>query len=136
MLNYDAPRSLETYLHRVGRTARAGAGGVAVTLVGDDDRLLVKEVVRKGKVDLQQRMVPAQVRRVVTGLPSCGVGQASTKLRCAVLASHAHGHAGCWRTLLAITMAPLPLLRRPAAALRVLARHAGRVSLASTRGGC
>ena len=38
MLNYDAPRSLETYLHRVGRTARAGSEGLAVSIFTDDDR--------------------------------------------------------------------------------------------------
>eukprot|EP00878_Enallax_costatus_P005816 GHUV01006103.1.p1 GENE.GHUV01006103.1~~GHUV01006103.1.p1 ORF type:complete len:892 (+),score=345.95 GHUV01006103.1:153-2828(+) len=59
VLNFDAPRTLETYLHRIGRTARAGAQGVAVTLVGDDDRVLLKEVVKKGKVQLKQRLVPS-----------------------------------------------------------------------------
>jgi hypothetical protein len=38
VLNYDAPRNLETYLHRVGRTARAGLEGLAVSLITDDDR--------------------------------------------------------------------------------------------------
>lgn len=38
VLNFDAPRNLETYLHRVGRTARAGSEGLAVSLISDDDR--------------------------------------------------------------------------------------------------
>ncbi len=42
VVNYDAPSKLETYLHRIGRTARAGAAGVAVTLVEDGDRALLK----------------------------------------------------------------------------------------------
>lgn len=34
VVNYDVPFLEETYTHRVGRTARAGASGVAITLVG------------------------------------------------------------------------------------------------------
>ncbi|MCI9285563.1 MAG: DEAD/DEAH box helicase [Muribaculaceae bacterium] len=34
VVNYDVPREAEDYVHRIGRTARAGAGGSAVTLVG------------------------------------------------------------------------------------------------------
>jgi ATP-dependent RNA helicase DDX27 len=64
VINFDAPRTLETYLHRIGRTARAGAEGVAVTLISDEDRQLLKEVVKKGKVNLKQRLVPQQVRRL------------------------------------------------------------------------
>jgi superfamily II DNA/RNA helicase len=52
---------LETYLHRIGRTARAGATGAAVTFIEDEDRQLLKEVVKKGKVNLKQRIVSQQV---------------------------------------------------------------------------
>ena len=38
VVNYDVPRDAEDYVHRIGRTARAGAGGSAVTLVGERDR--------------------------------------------------------------------------------------------------
>ena len=44
VLNYDAPSSLASYLHRIGRTARAGRNGRAVTFIEDSDRALVKEV--------------------------------------------------------------------------------------------
>ncbi len=46
VINYDAPRTLENYLHRIGRTARAGAAGRALTLVTDADRPLLKQVKR------------------------------------------------------------------------------------------
>ncbi|KAF5839817.1 P-loop containing nucleoside triphosphate hydrolase protein [Dunaliella salina] len=59
VINYDTPRTLETYLHRIGRTARAGAAGVAVTFVEDRDRHLLREVLRRTKANVCQRLVPA-----------------------------------------------------------------------------
>ncbi len=38
VVNYDVPHDPEDYVHRIGRTARAGAGGTAVTIVGERDR--------------------------------------------------------------------------------------------------
>ena len=37
VINYQCPEDEKTYLHRIGRTARAGAAGVAITLVDWDD---------------------------------------------------------------------------------------------------
>jgi superfamily II DNA/RNA helicase len=36
VINYDAPAAREDYVHRIGRTARAGASGVGITFVMDD----------------------------------------------------------------------------------------------------
>ncbi|KAL6758791.1 P-loop containing nucleoside triphosphate hydrolase protein [Haematococcus lacustris] len=58
VINYDAARKLDAHLHRIGRTARAGASGIAVTFVEDGDRGLIKEVVKRTKADVQQRVVP------------------------------------------------------------------------------
>lgn len=41
MLNFDVPKNPRDYVHRVGRTARAGRGGTAVTLVTQYDIKLV-----------------------------------------------------------------------------------------------
>ena len=38
VINYDAPRDCEDYVHRIGRTARAGAEGCAITFVAVDDQ--------------------------------------------------------------------------------------------------
>ena len=40
------PRSFDIYLHRVGRTARAGKEGRAITLVGEVDRKMVKQAIK------------------------------------------------------------------------------------------
>jgi len=37
VINFDMPEDVETYIHRVGRTARAGRAGTAITFVGQHD---------------------------------------------------------------------------------------------------
>ncbi|KAJ6191283.1 hypothetical protein N7519_001304 [Penicillium mononematosum] len=49
VINYEAPQSHEIYLHRVGRTARAGRSGRACTIAAEPDRKIVKLAVRAGK---------------------------------------------------------------------------------------
>lgn len=49
VINYEAPQSHEIYLHRVGRTARAGRSGRACTLAAEADRKVVKAAVKIGR---------------------------------------------------------------------------------------
>ncbi|EKD21129.1 uncharacterized protein L3040_000835 [Drepanopeziza brunnea f. sp. 'multigermtubi'] len=49
VINYEAPQSHEIYLHRVGRTARAGRQGRACTLAAEPDRKIVKAAVKTGR---------------------------------------------------------------------------------------
>lgn len=44
VLNYDFPSSVATYLHRIGRTGRAGNRGVSITFVADEDRPLLGNI--------------------------------------------------------------------------------------------
>ncbi|MCO5550086.1 hypothetical protein L7F22_003565 [Adiantum nelumboides] len=44
VINYDIPRFTRDYVHRVGRTARAGRGGLSLTLVSQYDVDLVHEI--------------------------------------------------------------------------------------------
>ena len=44
VINYDMPSSLQTYLHRIGRTGRAGRCGKAITFVTDTDKDLFWEL--------------------------------------------------------------------------------------------
>jgi ATP-dependent RNA helicase RhlE len=44
VVNFDVPNDAEVYVHRVGRTARAGARGLALTLLSPDEWLLMGDV--------------------------------------------------------------------------------------------
>jgi superfamily II DNA/RNA helicase len=55
VFNFDVPFNAEDYVHRIGRTGRAGASGLAVTLVTRDDARLVADIEKliKKKIDLE-----------------------------------------------------------------------------------
>jgi len=49
VINYDVPVTPDEYLHRVGRTARAGRTGVAVTLITPAEILKLRDVERHAR---------------------------------------------------------------------------------------
>ena len=55
VFNYDVPFNAEDYVHRIGRTGRAGASGLAVTLVTDHDSCNVADIEKliKKKIDVE-----------------------------------------------------------------------------------
>ncbi|SNX85086.1 related to DRS1 - RNA helicase of the DEAD box family [Melanopsichium pennsylvanicum] len=62
VINYDMPGQFEAYLHRVGRTARAGRNGRAVTLVGEADRRMLKLAIKKSSAEqIKHRIIPTTV---------------------------------------------------------------------------
>ena len=46
VINFDLPNIAESYVHRIGRTARAGADGSAISLVADDERSELRDIER------------------------------------------------------------------------------------------
>jgi superfamily II DNA/RNA helicase len=46
VVNFDLPKVAEDYIHRIGRTGRAGAKGIALTLVSGRDTVLLKRIER------------------------------------------------------------------------------------------
>ncbi len=80
VFNFDVPYNAEDYVHRIGRTGRAGASGLAVTLVDRDDARLVGDIERliKTKIELEpfelvddrpRRAVPYRAREVAEERP-------------------------------------------------------------------
>lgn len=61
VVNYDVPREAEDYVHRIGRTARAGAGGYAVTLVGERDRRHFKAIEDFLEKEVLKEAVPEEL---------------------------------------------------------------------------
>ncbi|XP_050395180.1 probable ATP-dependent RNA helicase DDX27 [Patella vulgata] len=61
VINFTMPNTTKHYIHRVGRTARAGKSGRSVTLVGEKERKMLKEVVKKAVTPLKVRIVPQEV---------------------------------------------------------------------------
>jgi superfamily II DNA/RNA helicase len=55
VFNYDVPFNAEDYVHRIGRTGRAGAAGLSVTLVTRDDTRMVGDIERliKKKIEIE-----------------------------------------------------------------------------------
>ncbi|KAI4469319.1 atp-dependent rna helicase rhle-related [Holotrichia oblita] len=44
VINYDLPDVVETYVHRIGRTGRAGNSGVALTFCTQDEHMMVRDI--------------------------------------------------------------------------------------------
>jgi len=55
VFNFDVPFNAEDYVHRIGRTGRAGASGLAITLVTREDNRLVADIEKliKKKIELE-----------------------------------------------------------------------------------
>jgi|GEM_PF-890667 len=52
VVNYELPNVPEVYVHRIGRTARAGAAGQAVTLCAPDERSLLRDIEKLIKLSI------------------------------------------------------------------------------------
>lgn len=57
VVNYDLPNVAEDYVHRIGRTGRAGASGLAVSLVMADEFKLLKDIERLTKQVIERKVV-------------------------------------------------------------------------------
>ncbi len=58
VVNYDLPEDPEVYVHRVGRTARAGRGGEAWSFVSGDEGALLNNIERLANVEIPRREYP------------------------------------------------------------------------------
>ncbi|PBC34740.1 ATP-dependent RNA helicase [Apis cerana cerana] len=61
VINFVMPATMQHYIHRVGRTARAGRVGVSVSLAGEQERFLVKEIIKNAKNPVKNRIIPSDI---------------------------------------------------------------------------
>jgi len=60
VINYSIPRELDSYVHRIGRTARSGKSGLALSLVTPANRVLVRKIEAKTGSRMREGVVPTR----------------------------------------------------------------------------
>lgn len=55
------PPTLEHYIHRVGRTARAGRSGVSVSIASEADRKIIKQIIKRARNPVKNRVIPPDI---------------------------------------------------------------------------
>ena len=60
IIQYEVPEQSEVYVHRAGRTGRAGASGTAIILVDTLEKLKMGKIVKEHKIDIQEREAPTE----------------------------------------------------------------------------
>ncbi len=65
---YEPPDDVEAYIHRAGRTGRAGATGVAISLVNPLEKRMLRRIAMRYDIDMQERPLPTdeEVAEVVS----------------------------------------------------------------------
>ncbi len=72
VINYEIPSAPEDYVHRIGRTGRAGASGVAISLVCEDEEKYLAEIEKLIKRSIDKEK--ADVKTTATGHKRSGTG--------------------------------------------------------------
>ncbi len=67
VIQYEPPEETEVYIHRAGRTGRAGAAGIAVALVNKGERFALEKIAKQYSIQMEERPIPtdADVQAVV-----------------------------------------------------------------------
>lgn len=68
VINYELPNVPEQYVHRIGRTARAGADGVAIAFCAEDERTYLKDINKQTDASFERLPLPDNFRAVVEGV--------------------------------------------------------------------
>ncbi|GAB4579552.1 MAG: DEAD/DEAH box helicase [Anaerolineales bacterium] len=59
VFQYEPPDELEAYIHRAGRTGRAGATGVAITLVSGTEKFALDRISKRYNIPIEERPLPS-----------------------------------------------------------------------------
>src|SRR4051794_24486300 len=74
VINFELPNVPEQYVHRIGRTARAGASGVAISFCADDEKSYLRDIERLTRVKPTQMPLPegfmAEAARIKAARPA------------------------------------------------------------------
>ena len=70
VFNYELPNVPEQYVHRIGRTARAGADGVALSMVAPDEKAYLRDIERLTGVTLARAPLPDNFKEEAARLPA------------------------------------------------------------------
>jgi len=70
VFNFEIPNVAEQYVHRIGRTARAGADGVALSFVAPDERPYLRDIEKLTKVKLTVKPLPDDFLKLAATLPA------------------------------------------------------------------
>jgi ATP-dependent RNA helicase RhlE len=68
VINYELPNVPEQYVHRIGRTARAGRDGIAIAFCAEDERDYLKDINKKTDAEFERLDLPENFRAVVEGV--------------------------------------------------------------------
>ncbi|MBB4153854.1 ATP-dependent RNA helicase RhlE [Sphingomonas jinjuensis] len=63
VINFELPNVPEQYVHRIGRTARAGNSGIAIAFCADDERAYLKDIEKLTRQKIQIQALPADFMR-------------------------------------------------------------------------
>jgi len=80
VVNYDLPRSADDYVHRIGRTGRAGASGLAVSFTSAATEAHFRLIEKRGKLELPRERV-AGFEPVEVAPPEAAAGSGGVKGR-------------------------------------------------------
>jgi ATP-dependent RNA helicase RhlE len=69
VINFELPNVPEQYVHRIGRTARAGAEGIAVSFVAEDERPYLRAIERTTRVKCDIAPLPENFVEAVRNMP-------------------------------------------------------------------
>ncbi len=59
VIQYEPPDEMEAYIHRAGRTGRAGASGIAISLVNKGERFALEKIAKEYNIPMQERPIPS-----------------------------------------------------------------------------
>ena len=72
VINFDLPRQAEDYVHRIGRTGRAGASGIAVSFANHAERGTLRTIERLTGAAIPSHVIPGLEPRARASAPAAG----------------------------------------------------------------